>query len=119
MRNRVVALVGVMAFAFLTFAPAARSQQSAAGKDQNVAAPAAQVLRDGWGRVVTKPAKDQKPASAPRHDISGIWEPAKGPGDGIQPNGPKDMPYDGKPEHDPPYTPLGLQTLKSHKALFG
>jgi len=29
------------------------------------------------------------------------------------------MPYDGKPEHDPPYTPLGLQTLKSHKALFG
>jgi hypothetical protein len=29
------------------------------------------------------------------------------------------MPYDGKPEHDPPYTPLGLETLKSHKALFG
>jgi hypothetical protein len=29
------------------------------------------------------------------------------------------MPYDGKPEHDPPYTPLGLQTLKTHKALFG
>jgi hypothetical protein len=29
------------------------------------------------------------------------------------------MPYDGKPEHDPPYTPLGLQTLKSHKPLEG
>jgi len=27
------------------------------------------------------------------------------------------MPNDGK--HDPPYTPLGLQTLKSHKPLFG
>ena len=82
--------------------------------------PATVVLRDGWGRPVIDPLKGgQKAGPAPKHDISGIWEPARGPGDGIQANGPHDMPYDGKPEHDPPYTPLGLQTLKSHKALFG
>jgi hypothetical protein len=78
------------------------------------------VLRDGWGRPVVNALKPgEKPEPAPRHDLSGIWEPANGPGDGIQANGPKDMPYDGKPEHDPPYTPLGLKTLKAHKALFG
>jgi hypothetical protein len=52
----------------------------------------------------------EKPGPAPRHDVSGIWEPARGPGDGIQANGPRDMPYDGKPEHDPPYT-LSLHSL--------
>jgi hypothetical protein len=29
------------------------------------------------------------------------------------------MPNDGKPEHELPYTPLGLATYKSHKALEG
>lgn len=29
------------------------------------------------------------------------------------------MPDDGKPEHQLPYTPLGLETLKSHRALVG
>jgi hypothetical protein len=110
-------VMGLAAFGYLTFAHAAWPQQSGAVKAQKPApAPA---LLDGWGRPVVDPLKGQKPGPAPRHDISGIWEPANGPGDGIQPNGPKDMPYDGKPEHDPPYTPLGLQTLKTHKALFG
>jgi hypothetical protein len=65
--------------------------------------------------------KDQKagPAPAPFHDISGTWEPANGPGDGIQATGVKAMPNDGKPEHQLPYTPLGLATFKSHKALEG
>jgi hypothetical protein len=82
--------------------------------------PATVTLRDGWGRPVVDPLKGgQKAGPAPKHDISGIWEPARAPGDGIQANGPHEMPYDGKPEHDPPYTPLGLQTLKTHKALFG
>jgi hypothetical protein len=82
--------------------------------------PATVVLRDGWGRPVVDPLKGgQKAGPAPKHDISGIWEPARAPGDGIQANGPHEMPYDGKPEHDPPYTPFGLQTLKTHKALFG
>jgi hypothetical protein len=29
------------------------------------------------------------------------------------------MPDDGKPEHTPPYSVLGLKTLESHKPLFG
>jgi len=37
------------------------------------------------------------PAPAPRHDISGTWAPANGPGDGIQAGGVKAMPNDGKP----------------------
>jgi hypothetical protein len=65
--------------------------------------------------------KDQKagPAPAPIHDISGTWEPANGPGDGIQATGVKAMPNDGKPEHQLPYTSLGLATFQSHKALEG
>jgi hypothetical protein len=62
---------------------------------------------DGWSRPVTFP-KGQ-PGPAPRHDISGTWEPANGPSDGIQGTGSKSMPADGK--HDPPYTPLGRQLL--------
>src|SRR5579863_7445217 len=58
-------------------------------------------------------------ASAPLHDISGTWEPLNGPGDGIQPYGVKAMPNDGKPEHQLPYTPYGLEVYKSHKALIG
>jgi hypothetical protein len=76
-------------------------------------------LLDGWGREVTDPLHGQKPGPAPRHDISGIWEPARGPGDGIMASGVRDMPFDGKPEHDPPYTALGLQTLKAHKPVEG
>src|SRR5215469_7247400 len=57
-----------------------------------------------------------KPAPAPVHDISGTWDPGN---DGIQPLGPRSMPEDGKPEHTPPYTPLGLQTLNSHKPSNG
>ena len=118
MRDRLMVLAGVMLFASLVLVEAARPQQPGAAKDQK-AAPAPVVLVDGWGNPVKSPMKGQTPAPAPKHDISGIWEPANGPGDGIQANGVKDMPYDGKPEHDPPYTPLGLETLKSHKALFG
>ena len=64
---------------------------------------------------------DQQAASAPapRHDISGTWEPANGPGDGIQQDGVKAMPNDGTPEHELPYTPLGLATYKSHRPLEG
>ncbi len=93
-------------------APAAK-QAAQNGQQAPSSAPA---LLDGWGR----PVKDaSKPGPAPRHDISGIWEPARGPGDGIMAWGPRDMPYDGAPEHNPPYTPLGLATQHSHKPLEG
>jgi hypothetical protein len=46
-----------------------------------------------------------------------MWEPADGPGAGIQANGPSSMPSDGKSE--PPYTPEGKKVYDSHKALYG
>jgi hypothetical protein len=67
------------------------------------------------------PPTDRKTtaAAAPLHDISGTWVPANGPNDGIQPYGVKAMPNDGKPEHQLPYSPHGLETYKSHRALIG
>jgi hypothetical protein len=59
--------------------------------------------------------KDQKPAPAPSHNISGVWEPAKGAGDAIQANGAKAMPSDGKREHDLHFTPAGEEAFKAHK----
>src|SRR6202521_5532270 len=55
------------------------------------------------------------PAPAPRHDISGTWTPARGEGDGIQGQGARDMPEDGKPEHRLPYTPLALEKMKNYR----
>jgi len=112
--------VAALALSALAGAQTAPRSNSGAGKEPQATPGAGPVLLDGWGRPVVNALKPgEKPGPAPRHDISGVWEPARGPGDGIQANGPRDMPYDGKPEHDPPYTPLGLETLKSHKALFG
>ena len=74
---------------------------------------------DGWtGRpVVSKEAA--KPVPAPARDLTGTWEPANGIGDGIQPFGAKNMPDDGKPEHQLSYTPAGLAALAPHKPGFG
>jgi hypothetical protein len=93
-----IALAAVLTFSAVAFAKQAR--QSATSNDQKANAAAAA-------------------APAPFHDISGTWEPANGPGDGIQPYGVSAMPNDGKPEHQLPYTPYGLQVYKSHKALIG
>jgi hypothetical protein len=63
-------------------------------------------------------AHAQKAAPAPRHDLSGIWEP---PSDdnGIQGRGAKAMPADGKPEHDLPYTPSGRAAFLRNKPANG
>ncbi len=72
---------------------------------------------DGWGRPITGPAKDRKAASVPARDISGIWDP---PGmSGNQVLGAQAVPEDGKPEHQLPYTPLGLEALKRTKPTNG
>jgi len=81
--------------------------------------PPAPVRLDGWGRPVAPSPRDQKPAPAPKRDISGVWDPSPGPSEGIQQFGAKAMPEDGKPEHRLPYTPLGQQTLNSHKPSNG
>ncbi len=96
MRDRFTALritlVALFSFACLVLALSARSQQAPVAKSA---------------------------APAPRHDISGTWEPANGFSDGIQAQGVKDMPNDGKPAHQLPYTPLGQTTQKTHHALQG
>ena len=77
------------------------------------------ILALGFSSVAFAQTRAPQAAPAPKHDISGTWEPANGPGDGTQPFGVKAMPNDGKPEHELPYTPLGLEAFKSHKALLG
>jgi hypothetical protein len=89
------------------------------------------------GMVYDFDRPDEKAGPAPKHDISGVWEPAKGPGAGIQGKGALSMgsceykvpgvPYTGyaydpkasvpdclKPAQEPPYTALGRKTLLSH-----
>ena len=103
-----------------TLARAQNKASSKADTTENQATPFERVLRDGWGTPVTDALKPgEKPGPAPRHDISGTWEPARGPGDGIQAFGPRDMPSDGAPGHEPPFTALGLQTYHAHKPLEG
>lgn len=71
---------------------------------------------DGWGRPIVPIAKDHKSAPAPRHDISGIWDPGEG---GIQALGAAAIPDDGKPGHRLDYTPAGLEALKRTKPSNG
>ena len=72
------------------------------------------VVLDGWGRPLADPGTS---GPAPVRDISGMWEPADGPGAGIQANGPVSMRSDGISE--PPYTPAGKVAYDSHGALYG
>jgi hypothetical protein len=74
---------------------------------------------DGWGRPIKPSAATERPAPAPRHDISGTWDPGNGPDDGGQFLGSKTLPVDGKPGHEPPYTPLGLETYLQTKPSNG
>jgi hypothetical protein len=101
-----------------------------------IIAPAQDVPRQP-GAVYDFDRPDEKPDPASKHDISGVWEPAKGPGAGIQGKGALSMgsceykvpgvPYTGyaydpkapvpdclKPAQEPPYTALGRKTLLSH-----
>src|SRR5438309_10905833 len=55
---------------------------------------------DGWYQEVRVPPKDQKSAPAPRHDWSGVWEPAAVRREGVQFLGAKEYPSDGKPPHE-------------------
>jgi hypothetical protein len=59
------------------------------------------------GAVYDFDFKGQKPAPAPRRDISGVWEPAASASAGINATGAQQMPSDGKPEHELPFTPEG------------
>jgi len=67
------------------------------------------------GAPVNKPEAASPSGPAPTRDLTGIWLPAVG----AQGQGAANMPADGKPEHALPYTPLGLEVLKSHKTSNG
>src|ERR1044072_5111472 len=71
------------------------------------------------GAVYDFDFKGQKPAPAPKRDISGVWEPAANASAGINATGAQQMPSDGKPEHELPYTPEGRAAFLSHKPTFG
>jgi hypothetical protein len=71
------------------------------------------------GAVYDADRPGEKPAPAPRHDISGIWEPAAGPGAGIQADGAQLMPHDGKPGHEPPFTALGRAAFLKNRPSVG
>jgi hypothetical protein len=98
--------------AALLFSPAIRSQTD----KPRSPAPTGPGL-DGWGRPIIPAAKDQKPGPAPRHDLSGIWDPPNV--SGIQVLGAGAAPDDGKPEHKLPYTAEGLDALKLTKPSNG
>jgi hypothetical protein len=101
-RDSLIVLVSALVLSSAATAQNERPQQPNGAKEQK-----------------TTSIADQKTAPAPRHDISGTWEPANGPSDGIQADGVKAMPNDGKPQHQLPYTPYGEQVYKSHHALEG
>lgn len=124
-RGKMVAAVAVppaLLFAALIFSPVSRAQ-SASPQTRPSKDPATipddqedQEL-DGWGRPFTALPKDHKSAPAPRRDISGTWDPPRLSGIGTV--GAIAMPEDGKPEHQPPYTALGLEMLKRTKPASG
>lgn len=52
---------------------------------------------------------------APPRDLNGIWKPTIG----AQGTGAANMPADGKPEHELPYTPYGRELAKKNKSSNG
>src|SRR3954468_14930475 len=105
----VITLIALVAL--LAFSTASRAQTA---KPVPPASDSAARLREIRG-VYDFDRPGEKPAPAPRHDISGIWQPAEGPGEGIQADGAQLMPSDGKPEHEPPYTALGRAAFEANK----
>jgi hypothetical protein len=71
------------------------------------------------GAVYDVDVKGEKPAPAPRRDISGVWEPAASANAGVNADGAQQMPSDGKPEHELPFTPEGRAAFLANKPSRG
>ena len=71
------------------------------------------------GAVYDSDVPNEKPGPAPRRDLSGIWEPAHSLADDVGADGAKAAPADGKPEHEPPFTPEGKKAYEAHKPTYG
>ena len=113
-RRCFASVVALPFLAFSSFALHAQAGQQKQGQDVDKTFP---IHADGWGRPVAETPKSQNPAPAPKHDLSGIWEPANGWRDGVQAFGAKANPSDGK--HVLPMTPLGEQMFKANKPSQG
>ena len=136
MANVPTTLKGILAvtavMAALTFSPLIRSQNapqsgakqprakaSGAGKNQQAAPDHIYPEPvDYWKQAAKVPAKPKNTTGgpAPRHDISGVWDPGEV---GIQIFGAGAVPADGKPEHALPYTPAGLEAFRRNKPNGG
>ena len=102
----------LVVMAALLFSPLAHTQT-----DKPMSPASTKPGVDGWGHPLTTLPKDHKSAPAPAHDISGIWDAPDMSGNQVL--GAKAFPDDGKPEHQLPYTALGLETLKQTKPSNG
>jgi hypothetical protein len=112
-------LAAVLLFSPFACPQAAPPQSAAPNAQTTTPTRYAPVDYDGWGKPIKPSAATERAAPAPRHDISGTWDPGNGPDDGGQFLGAKTLPVDGKPGHEPPYTPLGLETYLQTKPSNG
>jgi hypothetical protein len=83
--------------------------------------PAGEANQGKWNNVPLRKSAyaGKKSAPAPRRDLSGIWDAATSAGVGLEDQGAPAMPEDGKPEHQIPFTPLGLEKFKVTKPSNG
>src|SRR6185437_13759387 len=114
MQKRFIAPV-IVIFAASTFASVIHAQESESNTP--LPRPSVSVHVDGWGKPVPAPPKGEVPGPAPKHDLTGIWEPTPNYRNGVFATGPKEEPSDGK--HFLPFTPEGEKEWKSHKPGFG
>ena len=104
MAKRVV-VAAIAAIALVTLlSPVTRGQQG---------------FRRAPGAVYDVDFVGKKSAAAPRRSLSGTWEFARGGADGIQADGAKAMPSDGKPEHELPFTAEGRKAFMANKPTYG
>jgi hypothetical protein len=113
MRKRLGLVASTVAFLMFVIPPVIGRAQNPSGKSGVVDPGDQEQHLDGWGRPVPKPAEGKTPDPAPRHDISGTWEPPTGWRNGVQASGAYNYPMDGK--HQVPFTPAGEQAWKTHK----
>jgi hypothetical protein len=99
----VVAAIAAMAIVTL-LSPVTRGQQG---------------FRRQIGAVYDVDFEGKTSGPAPRRSLSGTWEFAKGGAEGIQADGAKAIPSDGKPEHELPFTPEGRKAFLANKPTYG
>ncbi len=78
-----------------------------------------QGFRRQLGAVYDVDFEGKKSGPAPRRSLAGTWEFAKGGAEGIQADGAKAMPSDGKPDHELPFTADGRKAFMANKPTFG